>query len=681
MKKNIITILSIIFLVAIIGHFLSNTYFFKHLELISYDLRSKFNTDNSLAGKNLKHADKDIVIVAIDNYSQKKLLEAKEEKSEKSWEIGVWKNLVNFIEKGEPKVVMFDMVFEKTQDEPWYNRTFASTLSRYDNIVMGTYLDNPLSKDNNFTKKIDIAENDYIPTNSPLDVSINDKKLDDAITYTTNAPVSNLYAKYNTMGVVNSVLDDDSVVRKDQPIYKLAKDGETYYMPSLAFAGFLKYMGEGDKIQVKNKNIFYKDRVIPVDNDGIVNISWHKMGRSYTYVPVSKIILNEGTEDEFSPEFFKDKIVIIGKTATGANVDLSSIITANYAGPEAVAVALDNFINDSNPADKTSRRFISEVPKPIKFAIIVVACLIVALVGLIPSSAFLGFLNGFIAIILYISFSFWMFINPASRVWLPMVEPLYYLTVTAGVVFTFRFYNEMTKKASIMNVFGKFVSPKVLSTVVKDPKKIVLKNTRKKISVLFCDVKDFTSISEKNTPEVLIENLNELFKEIVNIIFENNGTVDKFIGDCIMAYWGDLDESDNHAYMAVKTALEIQEKVKMLKELSQLNGKIPFEVKIGIATGDAVLGLAGTDKIMSYTAMGDAVNVASRLESSCSVLHRDILISKTTYEQTKNKIKVLEVGKIRVKGKDDRIDVYEPVALLDADDSRQTPKAAGQLSG
>lgn len=669
MKKNIIIILSLIAFFTVIGHFLSNTYFFKHLELLSYDLRSKFNTDNGLTGKNLKHADKDIVIVAIDNYSQRKLIEAK---GKNDWETGVWKNLVNFIEKGEPKVVMFDMVFEKAQDEPWYNRTFASTLSRYDNIVMGTYLDNPLVHDNNFTKKIDIAQNDFIPTNSSLDVSINDKKLDKEITYTTNAPVSNLYTKYNTMGVVNSVLDDDSVVRKDQPVYKLTKDGESYYMPSLAFAGFLKYMGEGEQIQIKDKKIHYKGRVIPIDDDGVVNIGWHKMGRSYTYIPISKIILNEENEEEISPEFFKDKIVIIGKTATGSRVDLSSIIDSTYAGPEAVAVALDNFINDSNPYDHASRKFISEVPKSVKFLIIVAACLIVALVGLIPSSAFMGFLNGFIAIILYISFSFWMFINPASRVWLPMVEPLYYLTVTAGVVFAFRFYNEMTKKASIMNVFGKFVSPKVLSSVLKDPKKMVLKNTRKKISVLFCDVKNFTSISEKTTPEFLIENLNELFKEIVNIIFENNGTVDKFIGDCIMAYWGDLDESDNHAYMAVKTALEIQDKVKMLKELSQINGKIPFDVKIGIATGDAVLGLAGTDKIMSYTAMGDAVNVAARLESSCSTLHRDILISKATYEQSKSKIKVLEVGKIRIKGKDDRIEVYEPTALLEAEEKQKT---------
>lgn len=676
MKKNIIIILSLIVFFTLIGHFLSNTFFFKHLELLSYDLRSKFNTDNSIAGKNLKHADRDIVIVAIDNDSLNTLMANKKSNSStQPWEIGVWKNIVNFIEKGEPKAVMFDMVFEKVQDEPWYNRTFAGMLRKYDSTVLGTYLDKPLLKDNNFTKKIELEDNDNVPTYNPLDVSIDDKKLDDAITYTENSPVNELYTRYNTIGVVNSVLDDDSVVRKDQPIYKIVKDGQAYYMPSLAFAGFLKYMGEGDKIVIKNKKIMYKGRIIPIDNQGVVHISWHKMGRSYSYIPISKILLNDNEEDDLKPEFFKDKLVIIGKTATGSNVDLSSIIDSSYAGPEAVAVALDNFINDSNPYDKKSRRFISEIPKPIQIAITAFACLIVVLVGLVPVSAFMGFLNGFLAIILYVSFSFWLFVNPASRVWIPMVEPLYYLAVTSGVVFAFRFYNEMTKKASIMNIFGKFVSPKVLSTIMKDPNKMVLKNTRKKISVLFCDVKDFTSISEKSTPEFLMENLNELFKEIVNIIFENNGTVDKFIGDCIMAYWGDLDESDNHAYMAVKTALEIQEKVKDLRDLNIINGKIPFEVKIGISTGDAVLGLAGTDKIMSYTAMGDAVNVASRLESSCSTLHRDILISKTTYEQAKKQIKVLEVGKIRVKGKDERIEVYEPVDLIENIKETDTKKA------
>lgn len=660
MKKNIFIIFSIIIFTVIFGHILSNSYFFKHLELLSYDLRSKFNTDSSFLGKNLKHADKDIVIVAIDNESLKELTD-----NPKSWEKDVWKHTVDFIEKGHPKALMFNMVFEKLEDPPFYNKSFAQTIKPYPSVILGTYLDNPLGKDNNFTKKIELNENDNIPTYSPLNVTIDDKELDKAITYTENAPINDFYIKYNTVGVLNTVLDDDSVVRKNQPIFKLVKNGKTYYMPSLAFAGFLKYMGEGGKIEIKKHKIIYKDRVIPIDKNGIVNISWHNIGRSYSYIPISKILLNKGTKDEIKPEFFKDKLVIIGKTLTGKDIDLSSIIDSSYVMPESNAVALDNFINDSNPNDKTSRKFIHEIPKPIQYSIIIFACIIVALVGLLPKTAFIGFLNGFLSIIIYISFSFWLFINPASRIWVPMVEPLYYLTITAGVVFAFRFYGEMTKKASIMNVFGKFVSPKVLATVLKDPNKLILKNSKNRITILFCDIKNFTSLSEKYDPETLITNLNELFKEIVNIIFENRGTVDKFIGDCVMAYWGDISDSNDHELMAVKTALEIKKRINELKITNEREGKIIFDVKMGINTGEAILGITGTEKIMSYTAMGDAVNVASRLETACSQYNKDILISQSTYDAVKQQLSVFEVGKISIKGKEEQIEVYEPIEFIE----------------
>lgn len=649
MKKNVLVIVGIIIFTIVLGHWLTNTYFFKHLELLSYDVRSKINANN---------ADKDIVILAIDNESIQELTS-----QPKGWEKDVWKRVVQFVEKGQPKALMFNMVFEKLEDPPFYHRSFAETIKPYPNIVMGTYLDKPLSKENNFSKKIEISDNSNIPTYSPLDVAIDDKSLDKTITYTESAPIDSFYIKYNTVGVLNSVLDDDSVVRKNQPIFKLVKNGKTYYMPSLAFAGFLKYMGEGGKIVIKDHKILYKGRVIPIDENGVVNISWHSLGRSYAYIPVSKILVNKGRKNELKPEFFKDKLVIIGKTYTGKDIDLSSLIDSSYTMPEANAVALDNFINNSNPQNISARKFIHEIPKPIQYVIIAITCLIVALLGLLPKSAFLGFLNGFMLIILYITFSFWMFVNPASRIWLPLVEPLYYLTVTSGLVFVFRFYNEMTKKASIMNVFGKFVSPKVLATVMKDPSQFVLKNSKKHLTILFCDVKGFTGLSEKYDAEKLVTNLNELFKEIVNIIFENEGTVDKFIGDCVMAYWGDMTSFENNEFLAVKTALEIKQKIDELKIKNAKDDKIVFDVKIGINTGEAILGLAGTDKIMSYTAMGDAVNIAARLETACSQYEKDILISKATYERIKDKIEAQNIGKISVKGKDEQVEVYEPIKI------------------
>jgi len=437
-------------------------------------------------------------------------------------------------------------------------------------------------------------------------------------------------------------------------------------MPSLAFAGFMKYMGDTDKITIKDNKIFYKGRIIPINNEGVVNISRHKLRQNYSYIPISKILLSKGAKDELQPEFFKDKLVIIGKTATGRNLDLKTIIDSSYAGPENVAVALDNFMNNSNTKEFSARKFVSEIPKPVQFLVTIVACIFVAILGLVPKRATIGFINGFISIILYLILSFWLFANPSSRILIPIFIPLYYLAVTAGIVFAFRLYKEMSHKHSIMDVFGKFVSPKVLSTVLKNPSNMVLKSTKKHVTILFCDVKDFSMLSEKYPPEKLISNLNELFKEIVNIIFENNGTVDKFIGDCIMAYWGDFgDSQDNHEFMAVKTALEIKKRVDELKIENAKENKIIFDVKIGINTGEAVLGLAGTEKIMSYTAMGDAVNTASRLEASCKSCERDILISKSTYDAAKDKIVVLGVGKISVKGKDEQIEVYEPIGLAE----------------
>lgn len=662
MKKNLFVVLSIIVLTVIVGRILSETYFFKHLELLSYDFRSRFNTDNSFWSKDANTADSDIVIVAIDDYSHRELLKSSPKKAgQQEWEHDVWKNTVNFIERGNPKMIMFDMVFEKPEDKPWYDASFAQTLKNYPNIILGTYLDDPVIKENNFTKNIELLKNDFIPTAKPLEVIIDDKKLDDVITYTTNAPVNEVYIKNNTIGVVNNVLDDDSVVRKNQPIFKLVKDGKTYYMPSLAFAGFMKYMGEDSKVEIKNGKIQYKGRVIPIDKEGIVNISWHKLGRSYIYVPISRILLSKGGEKDLKPDFFKDKMVIIGKTATGSKVEIDSIIDKSFAGPEANAVALDNFINDTDPNNRQSRKFVHELSKPFEILMTIIICILVALLGLVPQSAFIGFLNGFVSIIFYLSFSFWMFVNPSSRIWLPMVEPLYYLAMTAIAVFAFRLWGEMTRKASIMNVFGKFVAPKVLASVLKDPNKLVLKNTKKRITILFCDVKNFSSLCEKYPPEQLVSNLNDLFKEIVNIIFQNNGTVDKFIGDCIMAYWGDLTDSADEEFLAVKTALEIKKRIGELKITNAQEGKIVFDVKIGINTGEAVLGLAGTDKIMSYTAMGDAVNTASRLETSCSAYKKDILISKSTYKAVKDKIMALEVGKISVKGKEEQVEVYEPI--------------------
>lgn len=666
-QKNLLIILGIIFLVVLVERLLSATSLLTQLELLTYDFRSKLSIDRGPFGNQFKHADKRIVIVSIDDYSRKEIAKNKQlDLGSWPWRRNVWAGVVDFIEKGEPKAILFDLIFNDLNENTWNDRRFAQALRQYDNVVLATSLNDPKYLVDRLPKGTEIENSDYLPTSRPLNVEINNKKLDNAITYYSHAPVHDFYTRSNTMGVVNKVVDSDSVIRNAQPIFKLVKNGETYYMPSLAFAGFLKYIGEDGTVIIRKNHIFYKGKVIPVNNKGETCISWHGRGNNYSYIPISKILLSEENNEFINPEYFKDKIVIIGRTEAGTDIHPSAV-NPSYSGPESNASALDNFINDGDLSNKKSRRFLSKLHPFYVFVLIVFSCFFIALIGIISKNALLCFINSAVFIILYFLFCIWMFANPHIRIWVPIIVPLYYLIMTSAILFAYKFQKELAKRATVMNTFGKFVSPKVLATILKDQENLTLKSTKKRITVMFCDIKNFTTLSEKCNPEDLLNNLNELFNAIVNIVFENNGTVDKFIGDCIMAYWGDPIASNDDAFMAVKTALEIKKKVKELQIEKAKENNIILDVKIGINTGESLLGLSGSDKIMSYTAMGDAVNVASRLESNCSKLGRDLLISKSTYEDSKDKIVVLDAGTISVKGRDEQIQVYEPIGLAQDD--------------
>lgn len=659
MKKSLL-ISGIVLLIVVIQ--LLFTSVFEQLELVSYDLRAQLATDYGPFTKRFKHVDPNIVVIAVDDYSRNEIANNPQlNLGSWPWRRDVWAEVVNFVEKGKPKAILFDIIFNDVNSKFSYDARLADTFRKYDNIVIATSLNHPKFLVEKFGNS-EVINNYFVPTGKPLDVEIDNQSLDDKMTYYSHAPVYNCYTKFNTMAVVNKIVKGDSIIRSSQPIFKLEKDDKTYYMPSLAFAGFLKYMGEGDKIVIKHNKIHYKGRTIPIDDEATTYVSWHGIGHDYSSIPISKVLLNQHNEKDLKADYFKDKIVIIGRTEAGTDIHATAV-NSSYPGPEVNATAMDNFINDTDLTNKLARKFITKMSTSFEVLLIFAFCCLIAGIGLASKNALFAFLNSILLLLLYVLVSIFLFVNPSIRVWSPVVVPLYYMIVTSGIVFAYRLQQEAMKKAEILGMFGKLVSPKVLATLLKTPGGLTLKNTKKHITVMFCDVKDFTSLSEKCDPEQLVGNLNELFNEIVNIVFENNGTVDKFVGDCIMAYWGDPMASEDDPYMAVKTALEIKKKVDELKVKNIRENKIVFDVKIGINTGDALLGLAGSDKIMSYTAMGDAVNVASRLESSCTKLKHDILISKSTYEATKDKIVVLDVGSIEVKGKDERVEVYEPIGF------------------
>jgi adenylate cyclase len=205
-------------------------------------------------------------------------------------------------------------------------------------------------------------------------------------------------------------------------------------------------------------------------------------------------------------------------------------------------------------------------------------------------------------------------------------------------------------------MFGQYVSENFVNELVSDPAKLKLGGERKELSILFSDIEGFTSISESKKPEELVSFINEYLSDMTEIVLSNHGTLDKYIGDAVMAFWGAPIELNNHAYMACSTALRMQKKIKELKKVS---------VRIGINTGNVIVGNIGGSKRFDYTVMGDNVNLASRLESVNKIYSTNILIGENTYQFIKDDFITRELDSIKVKGKAITTNIYELISTKD----------------
>jgi adenylate cyclase len=238
------------------------------------------------------------------------------------------------------------------------------------------------------------------------------------------------------------------------------------------------------------------------------------------------------------------------------------------------------------------------------------------------------------------------------------VNPIFSMVFCYLAISTYKVGVEEREKRKIKNIFSKYLSSNVVEELIKS-EDIKLGGERKEITVLFSDIRDFTSMSEKLTPEEVVSMLNEYLSEMTDIIFANKGTLDKFIGDAVMAVFGSPIFLADHAQRAVRTA------VMMIKRLNELNekwvkeGKRTLKIGIGINSGEVIAGNMGSLKRMEYTVIGDNVNLASRLESMNKELGTEILISENTYKEVKDIVKVRKFENIKIRGKEESITVYE----------------------
>jgi adenylate cyclase len=226
-------------------------------------------------------------------------------------------------------------------------------------------------------------------------------------------------------------------------------------------------------------------------------------------------------------------------------------------------------------------------------------------------------------------------------------------------------FNQMARslreKEMIKRAFTRYVAREVVEEILKDPERLVLTGERREVTVLFCDVRGFTPLSERLSPEEVVALLNDFYTLMIETTFKHDGTLDKFMGDAVMAIFGAPIAHPDHSARAVLTALAMREGIQGLNRKRAEEGKEGVAIGIGVSAGEAVAGTVGTEDRMEYTVVGDSVNLAARLESNAKP--GQILISHRTWENVKDVVDTRALGVIKVKGKEEQVSVYEVLGV------------------
>lgn len=432
--------------------------------------------------------------------------------------------------------------------------------------------------------------------------------------------------------------------------------GRIYPAFSLALAA--RYLGAPAKAAlVSRSTLEFAGLKIPLEASGRMLIHWRggpSTYPSYSAWRVFNAALEEsnGEKPEVPPDAFKNKIVIIGPTATGIADFHANPFTSTYPGPEIHATVIDNLLTGD---------FMRETSVQATWAAVgVMAFLLTGLVYTFDSALYSSLASLAVSLV-YFGVSLLLFRR--DNLWVPLITPLGAGALGfLGATLT-RYVVEGREKRRYRKTLMKYVSPALVETIMSDFDWASLRAEKKTLTVLFSDVRGFTTISENFPPETVIATLNEHLNMMVSVIFNRQGTLDKFVGDCVMAFWGAPLVQPNHAELACRAALEMMEGLEKLNQKWQSEGRPTLKIGVGINTGDMLFGNIGSEQRMDFTVIGDSVNLGSRLESSTKELHASIVISDATYQLIRDRAEVRPLGEISVKGKAQKVLVYELLGM------------------
>lgn len=544
--------------------------------------------------------------------------------------------LIENLEMAGASQIIFDIEFtERTNINS--DSKLAATIAKYDNIILSGKL-----------------------IRTQYNNSVREQLL---------SPISLLTQTGTKWGTVNISVDPDGFVRRYELFQKRAKEIKLS-IGAIAMAHHYKLDILSEDIENYPKFFKIGSNYIPKVTSKSALINYYGPARTFNTYDYADIIDDSTFTTDFEKELgtnldqyyqlagnFRNKIVLIGLTSVEFHdTHHMPFFSENNQLMPGVEIHA-NFIETVLRND-----YLKQFPMiPYLLFIFIVTILLFIFNSLIRPTISV-FIN-MVLIIGFIWFSYFLFSTKQTII--PILEIPVLIIVIYIVGLVLQYIQTVKERKFIKQAFGQYIAPELVEELIKDPKKLEYGGVQKEVTVLYSDIVSFTPYTESHTPKETVDILREYLTEMVNIITENKGTLDKFVGDEIVAMFGAPVDLKDHAYYACKTAMEMRHRMTELHEKWESENRDPFEIGIGINTGVVTVGNLGSEQIFDYTAIGDNMNAGARIES----LTRDyetknnIIISDSTYEQVIDKVEAKYIDDATVKGKKIVIRIHELLSI------------------
>ncbi len=463
-------------------------------------------------------------------------------------------------------------------------------------------------------------------------------------------PIDLLSASAYGLGNVEIPPDPDGIYRRLPLVFPY----HDRWLPSLGLSAFA-FRGETIRAVLEDKRLTVAGLSVPLDDRGNFLLRFYGSGREFPKysaynVIQSSLALQEGGKPLYAPKDFKDKIVFIGFTAAGL-FDLKPAPTSSvYPGMVIHATLAANLLH---------KDFRVRISTPAVLALTAVVAAAASLTVMLVA----GFWQlGLLILVYAVALAGLDILAFRQGLWIDGILPFAGLAFSFALSSAFSYATEGRQRRQIKQMFSHYMSGPLLEDLLKNPDKLRLGGDKRVLTVFFSDLAGFTSLSEKLKPEEVVSLLNRYLTAMTDIIMESGGLIDKYEGDAIMAFWGAPVPQADHAARACLAALDNQARLAELRREFEAAGLPPVHARIGINTGEMIIGNMGSSRRFDFTVIGDNVNLASRLEGAGKEYGTRIIVSEDTYRAAAGRVEVRELDLLQVKGKEIPVRIYELLA-------------------